>query len=40
LIENRSSLILGGLSLGLAAYLGWQGWSGLSGFELVEKVIS
>jgi hypothetical protein len=34
IIEDRSSLILGGLSLALAIYLGWQGWSGLGHFQI------
>lgn len=36
LIEDRSSLILGGLSLALAAYLGWQGWAGLGQFQIIS----
>ena len=36
LLEDRSSLILGGLSLALAAYLGWQGWTGLGQFEVLS----
>ena len=35
LIEERSSLILGGLSLGLAVYLAWQGWTGLGNFQII-----
>jgi hypothetical protein len=35
LLEERSSLILGGLSLALAAYLGWQGWTGLDQFQVL-----
>lgn len=35
LIEDRSSLILGGLSLGLAVYLAWQGWTGLGNFQII-----
>jgi len=36
LLEDRSSLILGGLSLALAAYLGWQGWTGLGQFQVLS----
>ena len=36
LLEERSSLILGGLSLALAAYLGWQGWTGLDQFQVLS----
>ena len=35
-IEQRSSLILGVISMGLAAYLGWSGWTGLSGFTAIS----
>ena len=36
MIEQRSSLILGVISMGLAAYLGWSGWTGLSGFTAIS----
>jgi len=40
LIEKRSSLILGSLSLALAGYLGWQGWLGLGEFQVISQVMS
>jgi len=35
-IEQRSSLILGLISVALALYLGWSGWSGLDGFTAIS----